>query len=877
MNSPGRQITVARLRQQVAKYKKLYPEYVTYAVSMKRVLETACVNTYPTAVIQSRAKSISSFVEKCVRKLDECDEAVSRFTDLCGVRIIVQTLEQVNAVGSYLRENFIVIKADDKVLDLGEDRFGYRDTHFIVRLIPEKALEIGFSPNEVRAIGDKPAEIQLRTWVQHAWAEVMHDRIYKARLTYPVEFKRTSALLAAIMEDGDRTFNRLAGDIDGMLANFNAYASKEASDRELKILELVLSSAERDRKPDIALQIARMAAARGDENRVISILSEYSSLPGLLGSFIRLELGNALCRRHRSQHLSPGYLQGQEYLKEVVDDLQKTNCQTVSDSRLRIGTLAKALFRLAWSYTVSAETTHLARKCYRQALELEPSNPYYFVETVGYEISCLRRTEFIGAMLFPARQAIATCREHMLNGTEMPYAAFTAGRIHLLLKQEDLSLAAYCRGVRYVLDNPTVVPEDVLAAEENWLTLVTNPDQLFGGYRWVADLLSLAGRLFNRVVKAGDADKKFNSPVLIIAGGAGSLLPALAGRLRHILKEALPGFSGTIIAGGTRVGVPGCVGAAAQAIAPRGRRPFRLIGYLPRVFLAGTAADKRYDELIECGEDGFTSEQILRNWEDIISSGIEPEDVCLLGFGGGPLSAIEYRIALGLGSTVALVMDSGGAADELLRDELWYGIHDILPIPADQASVCALVNSGRNLPRKKDDKPDETLERMARSLHSEYVRNNTRRLPENLKPWAELSDTFKTANLEQAGYAIKVLAACGFSVRPSAGHGKKRKPPVFTGFSRDEVERMAELEHGRWNIERLRDGWRYGVPREDISKIHDCIVPWKDLPESVREYDRQAVRMFPTILSQAGLEVFRIGGGSRNGKKKRKRACRRTA
>ena len=72
---------------------------------------------------------------------------------------------------------------------------------------------------------------------------------------------------------------------------------------------------------------------------------------------------------------------------------------------------------------------------------------------------------------------------------------------------------------------------------------------------------------------------------------------------------------------------------------------------------------------------------------------------------------------------------------------------------------------------------------------------------------------------------------------------------------------MAAMEHGRWNIERLRDGWRPGKPRDDAKKIHDCLVPWAELsddPETgVKKYDRQAVLKFPEILAQAGLEVFR--------------------
>lgn len=71
---------------------------------------------------------------------------------------------------------------------------------------------------------------------------------------------------------------------------------------------------------------------------------------------------------------------------------------------------------------------------------------------------------------------------------------------------------------------------------------------------------------------------------------------------------------------------------------------------------------------------------------------------------------------------------------------------------------------------------------------------------------------------------------------------------------------MAEMEHGRWNVERLRDGWRFGKPRDDSRQFHDCLVPWKDLPDGedgIKKYDRQSVRKFPDILAQAGLEVRR--------------------
>ena len=68
------------------------------------------------------------------------------------------------------------------------------------------------------------------------------------------------------------------------------------------------------------------------------------------------------------------------------------------------------------------------------------------------------------------------------------------------------------------------------------------------------------------------------------------------------------------------------------------------------------------------------------------------------------------------------------------------------------------------------------------------------------------------------------------------------------------------MEHGRWNLERLRAGWRPGATRDNNAMIHDCIVPWEDLlkrSDNIAKYDRDAVRAFPRILAEAGLEIFK--------------------
>ena len=81
------------------------------------------------------------------------------------------------------------------------------------------------------------------------------------------------------------------------------------------------------------------------------------------------------------------------------------------------------------------------------------------------------------------------------------------------------------------------------------------------------------------------------------------------------------------------------------------------------------------------------------------------------------------------------------------------------------------------------------------------------------------------------------------------------KLPEFTS---DEIEKMAEMEHGRWNAEKLSSGWRYGKERDNIKKLNPFIVPWSELKQNVRQFDRDAVLEFPKILKDAGFETYKI-------------------
>jgi hypothetical protein len=81
--------------------------------------------------------------------------------------------------------------------------------------------------------------------------------------------------------------------------------------------------------------------------------------------------------------------------------------------------------------------------------------------------------------------------------------------------------------------------------------------------------------------------------------------------------------------------------------------------------------------------------------------------------------------------------------------------------------------------------------------------------------------------------------------------------PVFV-FERDEVERLAEMEHERWCKDRTADGWVYAPVKLVEKKEHPDLVSWEKLSEEVRDKDREAVRLIPVVLATyAGFAIVR--------------------
>jgi len=69
------------------------------------------------------------------------------------------------------------------------------------------------------------------------------------------------------------------------------------------------------------------------------------------------------------------------------------------------------------------------------------------------------------------------------------------------------------------------------------------------------------------------------------------------------------------------------------------------------------------------------------------------------------------------------------------------------------------------------------------------------------------------------------------------------------------VERLSQSIHDNWAQRRIRDGWRHGASRDDTSKTHPDLVPYSDLPEAEKEYDRTTVRETVKGILALGFEI----------------------
>lgn len=71
------------------------------------------------------------------------------------------------------------------------------------------------------------------------------------------------------------------------------------------------------------------------------------------------------------------------------------------------------------------------------------------------------------------------------------------------------------------------------------------------------------------------------------------------------------------------------------------------------------------------------------------------------------------------------------------------------------------------------------------------------------------------------------------------------------------IERMARNVHEVWAQGRMAEGWTWGEQRDDQRKTHPCLVPYEELPDAEREYDRQTAVQTLKLILKLGFKIHK--------------------
>jgi len=153
-------------------------------------------------------------------------------------------------------------------------------------------------------------------------------------------------------------------------------------------------------------------------------------------------------------------------------------------------------------------------------------------------------------------------------------------------------------------------------------------------------------------------------------------------------------------------------------------------------------------------------------------------------------------------------------------------------------------------------------EPLARRLHERYRRGQNV-TPDADRPWTELAETYRRANIRTADHMPAKLWSIGVSMKgdlakwtPTAADKVILRKVLEAPEDDPGLLRLTRIEHDRWMIDRRLDGWRPGTPRDNLRRIHPLLVPYEALrkqPDEIRK-DIEQIRETLRFVMDLGEE-----------------------
>ncbi|MDR2575732.1 MAG: tetratricopeptide repeat protein [Treponema sp.] len=356
-------------------------------------LEQTCSVLVSHPTIKTRIKQFSSYYKKYINLL-KTDGALPLITDLMGIRIVCPFIEDLLLVENLIKEHFEVTEVDRKEHSNTFKEFGYEAIHLLIRIPADIARVRGDTGTDV-------AEIQIRTVLQDAWAEVEHEIFYKAEFN-PIDtpMKRKLAAVNASLTLADSVFQeirdyqkKLNGQLGRRRESF--YKKVESLDSMLFTDEPVpdISEPEEINVDHGSLSIDDLlleALKAHNENRFADAIAVYSRILELkpdeticsliykhrgMANFAQSNYDDAILDFNKALVLDPKSYRV-AYLRGVVRSVLKQFSEAIDDYTMSLEInpyQAFCLFRRGQSYFHIGDYPQALSDC-EAALAMEPGN-----------------------------------------------------------------------------------------------------------------------------------------------------------------------------------------------------------------------------------------------------------------------------------------------------------------------------------------------------------------------------------------------------------------------------------------------------------------------------------------------------------------------
>ncbi|MFC9556010.1 GTP pyrophosphokinase family protein [Rhodococcus sp. NPDC056960] len=146
--------------------------------------------------VSTRVKDRASFIDKIIKK--KYADPFSQIPDLVGARVVCLFVDDLTKIDKIIRSNFEVIKKEDKITEAPDNTFGYMSIHYECKIFKDSK-----GPN---GLEDITFEIQSRTILMDAWANVSHHLAYKGNASLPESLRRDFHALSALFYIADGQF-----------------------------------------------------------------------------------------------------------------------------------------------------------------------------------------------------------------------------------------------------------------------------------------------------------------------------------------------------------------------------------------------------------------------------------------------------------------------------------------------------------------------------------------------------------------------------------------------------------------------------------------------------------------------------------------------